>query len=115
MVGCLAAGVHLVSEVVLVELLFLHPLVANIFAFLIAFIASFTGQHFFTFSAGADTVKRSLPRFFLIALGSFVLNQALFALALALFPVPYFVALFAVLFIVAIGTFLLSKQWAFKK
>jgi putative flippase GtrA len=113
LIGGLAGTIHLISEVILVENLHLHPLVANIFAFLIAFCVSFTGQRFLTFADSTQTVQQSLPRFFLIAASAFLINQLLFALALFFFPIPYYLALFIVVLTVAAGTFVASKKWAF--
>jgi putative flippase GtrA len=113
-IGGLAACVHFLTEILLVELLKLHPLSANIFAFFIAFSVSFTGQHFFTFADAKRSIEESLPRFFVIAFGGFVLNQLLFGLALYLFPIPYYVSLLIVVLAVSLGTFFFSKLWAFK-
>ncbi|MCK4870458.1 MAG: GtrA family protein [Gammaproteobacteria bacterium] len=112
-VGTVAAIINMLALIALVELLHLHPLVANIFAFLLAFNASYIGHHHWSFAETARDHKKSVPRFFIVATTSFVLNQGLFAIFLTVFHLYYVLALFLVLIIVPIFTFLLSKFWAF--
>jgi len=112
-IGGLAAATHFLSEILLVEFLLLHPLVANLFAFLIAFLVSFFGQRFVTFAESNQSLQTSLLRFFLVAFSSFILNQLLFAFILYFFPFPYYLALLIVLVSVAVITFFASKHWAF--
>ena len=113
MVGAIAAAVHFSVVLLLVETLDLKPLLANIFAFLTAFCVSFSGQKLFTFADRQKSLRDSLGPYFLISLISFGCNELLFSIALYLFHVPYQLALLMVLLIVAIGTYLGSKYWAF--
>lgn len=112
-VGVSAMAVHMASAVALVEL-GLAPLLANVIAFLLAFQVSYFGHRLWTFDARAQAHGQTLPRFFAVALSSFAVNEGLFALLLAYTPLPYWLSLGMVLLAVAAGTFVLSRQWAFK-
>jgi len=113
-VGVLAAMTNFVAVVILVSLTHLHPLVANIFAFLIAFQVSFHGHKFWTFSTSEAKHLSSMTKFFIVAVASFFLNEALFALFLQEWRLYYMLALFLTLMIVPRITFTFSKLWAFR-
>lgn len=112
-VGGCAAAVHFSSVIALVEFLSIQPAIANIYAFLIAFNVSFLGQRFFTFHDTSEPLLVTLPRYFLISLASFVLNEFLFSIAIYIFQIRYYIALAVVVIFVAILTYILSKRWAF--
>jgi putative flippase GtrA len=111
-VGALAAAVHL-GVVGLLVPAGLHPLVANVIAFLTAFGVSFSGHRRWTFPTTGRPRPGPLPRFFAVALMAFVLNEGLYALILASGLLGYREALVVVLVIVAAITFVASKYWAF--
>lgn len=110
-VGTAAASVHIGIVICLVQLQLMHPLAANVIAFLCSFNVSYLGHHYLTFSKIKVPVIASLPRFFTVAVMSFVLNEVLFYYFLKIFYYP--VALVLVLLIVALLTFSCSKIWAF--
>ena len=114
-VGALAALVHFLAVILLVEFFAFNPLIANFFAFLIAFCVSFTGQRLFTFANSNKTIRQSVLPYFVISLTGFICNALLLSLAIYLLHIPYQPALILVLLIVAIGTFFTSKYWAFAK
>ena len=114
-VGGCAAVIHFMTVFFLVETFSLAPLLSNVFAFLIAFSVSFSGQRFFTFAHSSVSLKSSFIKFFTIALIAFLLNEVLFFLLLSLFQMNYQLALVIVLLIVAIGTYFSSKHWASSK
>jgi putative flippase GtrA len=114
-VGGLAASIHFLVVILLVELFNLNPLIANIVAFLVAFCISFSGQRLFTFASSNKSIKESLLPYFLISLTSFVCNEICLSFAIYVLNLPYQIALFSVLIIVAIGTYFSSKRWAFAK
>jgi putative flippase GtrA len=114
-VGGVAACVHFLAVILFVEMLNLNPLIANIIAFLIAFFVSFSGQRLFTFASSNKSIKDSLLPYFLISLTSFICNELLLSFAIYVLNLPYQIALFSVLIIVAIGTYFSSKRWAFAK
>lgn len=55
-----------------------------------------------------------VAKFFAVACLSFIANEALYYIALNWLHWHYFWSLAAVLVLVAIGTFVMSKFWAFK-
>ena len=112
-VGVSAMLVHLGSVALVLVPLGLPPLLANIVGFLLAFQVSHLGHHRFTFSAADAPVTRSRRRFFLVALSSFLVNEALYALLLHFTELDYRVALAIVLVAVAALTFVSARQWAF--
>jgi putative flippase GtrA len=114
LVGGGAAAVHFLSVILFVELLATPALIANIFAFLIAFCFSFSGQRFLTFSSSNQTFFYSLKRYFLVSVCSFIFNELFFYIAVYLLNIPYYIALPIIVLLVAIGTFVVSKRWAFK-
>jgi putative flippase GtrA len=105
--------VHLGSVALVLVPLGLPPLVANIFAFLLAFQVSHLGHHRFTFSVADAPMARSRRRFFMVALSSFLVNEAMYALLLRFTDLDYRVALAVVLIAVAALTFVSARQWAF--
>ena len=114
LVGGTAAATHLAVVGLLVVLLGMPPLAANVLAFLVAFVVSYNGHALFTFSAARARGWPVVARFFAVACLSFVANELLYYIALNWLHWHYFWSLAAVLVLVAIGTFVMSKFWAFK-
>jgi putative flippase GtrA len=113
-VGGLAAATHYLVVLLLVGV-GLHPLLANVFAFLTAFQVSYFGHRHLTFADSAVGLPHSqtLPRFFLVAVSSFLLNECMFAGLLRYTALPYQLSLGIVLVLVAGLTFVLSRVFAF--
>ena len=114
LVGGSAAATHLAVVGLLVALLGMPPLAANVLAFLVAFVVSYNGHALFTFSAARARGWPVVARFFAVACLSFVANELLYYIALNWLHWHYFWSLAAVLVLVAIGTFVISKFWVFK-
>lgn len=114
LIGLLAGAVHFSIVVLLVESAGLKPLIANIFAFLAAFQVSYWGHRYWTFRGTTASHRMALPRLFLVCSAAFAANESLFYLFLALFNLPYPIALFLVLAILPLLTFTLSKLWVFR-
>lgn len=114
LVGCAAASTHLLVVALLVHFAGMVPLAANVLGFLVAFVVSYHGHALFTFSSAQVTGWAVAGRYFLVACLSFVVNELLYAAALRWLGWNYLLSLFLVLLLVAVGTFLLSKFWAFK-
>ena len=112
-VGVTAMLVHLGT----VSLLFvpwgLHPLAANVLGFLIAFQVSHTGHRAFTFNDSTASASHTRLRFFAVAVGSFLVNEAMYASLLHFTSLDYRIALAIVLVVVAALTFFLARNWAF--
>jgi putative flippase GtrA len=112
-VGSLAALTHLVVVMALVETTGMAPLWANVGGWMVAFTVSFAGHHRLTFSGSASPFWPALRRFWLISLGAFLVNQAAYAVLLRWSGWNYALLLALVLVGVAVGTFVLSRWWAF--
>ena len=114
LVGGCAAATHLAVVALLVQLAGMAPLHANVLAFLVAFVVSYNGHALLTFSAAQAKGWPVVARFFAVACLAFVANEALYYIALNWLHWHYFWSLALVLVLVAAGTFVLSKFWAFK-
>ena len=114
LVGGAAAVTHLAVVWLVVAATGLAPLAANVVAFLVAFVVSYNGHALLTFSAAQVHGWSAMARFFAVACLSFVVNELLYAAALRWLPWHYVLSLALVLVLVAVGTFVLSKFWAFK-
>jgi putative flippase GtrA len=115
LVGCLAALVHFLTVVLVVEKLALHPLTANVVGWLCAFGVSYTGHHRLTFADHSAPVLRSAGRFFLVSAAGFAINESAYALLLRFSSVRYYVLLAFILVAVAVLTYLTSRRWAFAR
>ena len=114
LVGGAAAATHLAVVGLLVAFAGLAPLHANVLAFLIAFVVSYNGHASLTFSSAQVRGWAVMARFFAVACLSFAANELLYYIALHWLHWHYFWSLAGVLVLVAIGTFVMSKFWAFR-
>lgn len=114
LVGGTAAVTHLAVVWLVVGATGMAPLAANVLAFLVAFVVSYNGHALLTFSTAQARGWGVVARFFAVACLSFVVNELLYAAALRWLPWHYVLSLAVVLVVVAAGTFVLSKFWAFK-
>ena len=114
-VGTTAAAVHWGVVWLAVETLGMVPLAANVLGWMIAFGVSFGGHRHWTFAAtsGLGTAQ-SFWRFGLVSLGGFVLNELSYAAVLSVGGLRYDLALGLVLVGLALGTFAVSRAWAFR-
>lgn len=112
--GCAAAAVHLGVVMGLVGGAGLAPLLANGLGWLVAFGVSFTGHQCWTFAHQGAHWRQALPRFLALSALGFGINEGAYALALHFLPWRYDVLLAGVLVLVAVGTYVLSKLWAFR-
>jgi putative flippase GtrA len=113
LVGLAAMTTHWLALVAFVSAAGLHPLVANVLGFAVAFNVSYFGHRHLTFAAQDRAHRRTLPRFLAVALGMFLLNQTLYWTLLTFSALRYDIANLIVLVTVAAITFVLSKFWAF--
>jgi putative flippase GtrA len=112
-VGALAASVHFLSVYAIVSIIDLIPIIANIFAFLIAFIVSYFGHSLWTFGHKKHNHSSAATKFFSVAVFSFIVNEGGYFLLLEYTSMHYLLSLFIVLITVPVMTFILSKYWAF--
>ncbi len=111
-VGVVAASVHFSIVMIAVSVGNMLPLVANVFAFAIAFQVSYWGHRLFTFKA--DTAHgEAFPKLMLVQLINLALNESLFYIFLS-FDLPYPLALFITLSILPLFTFFSARFWVFK-
>jgi putative flippase GtrA len=111
-VGGGATLIHLGSALALNGFLGLSPLRANFCAFLVAFAFSYSGNFIWTFE-GASAHVAALPRFLMLQITLFAINQAMVYVAVDLWGWPFFAALIPVVTILPAGAFLASRFWAF--
>ena len=114
-VGCTAAAVHWSVVRLAVGATGMAPLLANLLGWMVAFGVSFVGHHRWTFGdVPGRSVGHRLPRFLLVSLAGFAVNEAAYALALAWGGWRYDLTLAGVLVLVAVGTFVAGRRWAFR-
>lgn len=117
-VGLSALLVHFLVVTQLLVPIGWHPLLANTGGFFIAFIVSFFGHHQLTFKEQTRQANahmgKAAGKFFLVAVGSFLLNQVMFSALLQFSSWSLDICLAITLVAVAVVTFITSKLWAFK-
>jgi putative flippase GtrA len=108
-----AAAVHYVVAVLLEGVAHMNPAWANVTGFCVAFPVSYVGHYTLSFATQHKQHVQALPKFLLVAILGFVINQTLVLLCLRLTLLPFWLVLGLVMVIVAMMTYLLSKYWAF--
>lgn len=111
-IGGIAALVHLAIVYLLVSYVHFPALLANIFAFFTAFNVSYFGHKYLTFSQLQDQKTLKLAHFFMVASSAGAINEGLYFLVLRFTALNYMLALFLVLSLVSIYSFILSRYWA---
>jgi putative flippase GtrA len=112
-VGATAAAVHMVVFILTTP--YLWPEVANAAGFCVAFVVSFAGHRFLSFSDADTSLWQSFRRFAATALAGFLANEVMFVALLRGLNLPDWVALFLALVFASAQTFLLSRFWAFRR
>jgi putative flippase GtrA len=113
-VGTAAAATHYVVGLAAYTFFGQSPGFANLIGYAAGFPVSYSGHRFWTFEETREPHRVALPRFLLVQLSSFAFNQVLLLLAVRWLPLPFWFLLGAVLLIVAVATYLLSKTWVFR-
>ena len=113
LVGVAATIVHWVVVAATVSTFGWEPLRANLVAWPTAVGVSFIGHQRWTFGSRRAATRSAAPRFLVVSLAGFVLNQVMFALLLRWTELRYGAALAVVLLLTASVTYLASKLWAF--
>lgn len=111
-IGAAAAFIHLFTVFNLVNFMQVEALIANVFAFLIAFNVSFLGHKYLTFSRLHNEKILRLPHFFLVAASAGIINEILYFVLLRYTNLHYLFALFLVLGFVSVYSFIISRFWA---
>ena len=112
-VGGTAAAVHM--AVFMLAAPFLWPEVANAAGFCVAFVVSFVGHRWLSFSDTGTGLLQSLWRFGSTALAGFACNEAVFMALHRLLNWPQLLALITALIVAAAQTFVLGRFWAFRR
>jgi len=112
-VGATAAAVHMV--VFMLATPYMWPELANAAGFCVAFVVSFAGHRFLSFSDADTGLWQSLRRFAATALAGFAANEVMFMALLRALHLPDWLALFFALVFASAQTFLLSRFWAFRR
>lgn len=111
-IGIIAAIAHYCIAIFLTN----HDMAAawaNLVAFVIAFWVSYFGHRYFSFEAGDVSHQQTLPRFILVAVLGFILNESLLLLMLHFSKISMALGLPFIIILTAIFTFILSRQFAF--
>ncbi|MDE2421207.1 MAG: GtrA family protein [Gammaproteobacteria bacterium] len=111
-IGVLAALTHYAIAITLTHRGML-PAWANLIAFVTAFWVSYFGHRYFSFDAGDVSHQQTLPRFILVAVLGFILNESLLLLMLHFTSITIALGLPFIIILTAIFTFILSRQFAF--
>ena len=112
-VGLTATSVHFCTVIFLVQVYALAPLVANIFAFMIAFQVGYFGHRWWTFANTIALHRVAFLKLLIVQVGNLIANESLFYIFLC-YHLPYPIALLIVLTILPFFTFAFSKLWVFK-
>ncbi|MFJ5539666.1 GtrA family protein [Halomonas sp. ATBC28] len=109
----IVGGAATVTHMLVAALLFAYvhnpsPYSINVVAFLVAFLVSFYGHRHITFQT-----RGSMRRFLLVAVGGFLVNNAILTGCLAL-GIDGLVAVIIATACVPVLTYLASSLWAFK-
>jgi putative flippase GtrA len=112
-VGGTAAAVHM--AVFMLSSAYMWPEIANAAGFGVAFVVSFAGHRFLSFSDADTSLWQSFRRFAATALAGFAANELMFIALLRGLDLPDWLALFFALVFASAQTFLLSRFWAFRR
>ena len=113
LVGIAAAGIHIGIIWILISQTDINVLIANFVAFLAAFGFSFIGQYFWTFRS-TGKLRRTLIRFFLVALGAFLANNLILVALLKIQLLSDLLAAVFAVFVIPLVTYLAGRFWAFR-
>lgn len=110
--GGLTTVIHIAVGLLVHHVFGLSAFMANLVAFCVGFFVSYFGHRSFTFRSTAK-VARSMPRFFVIAATSLILNQLIVYLTVNVAEQPYWAALAIMVAVVPTFTYVLARVWAF--
>ena len=112
-VGCTAAATHWGTAVRCIAWLDMPPFIANFIGWSIAFVVSFLGHYFLTFRHQEKTLGAAIGRFLVVSASGFAINELAFVYFLKTTGIPYYWLLAIILVMIAVGTFFISRFWAF--
>ena len=112
-VGAVATALHVAVALFFNGMLMLHPLLANGFGFLTAFLWSLVANWTWTFERSGK-LARVAPRFLLISLVCFLVSEVTVLLLTSALQWPMWAALIPVVALVPPVNFWISKSHAFR-
>ena len=113
-IGILASITNFVIVWAIVHLEVAKPLIANLFAYLIAFNVSYFGHRLLTFSQTTESHKSAAIKFFINVIIGLIINETVYYILLHIVGLQYLLALFITMGLVAVYTFIVSKFLVFK-
>ena len=113
LVGIAAACVHISIVWVLIAQLKIEALLANLVAFMTAFIVSFTGQYLWTFRSKRNW-QSAFIRYLLTSLFAFSLNNIILITLLALGVLSDSLSAVLSACVIPLITYIAGRFWAFK-
>lgn len=111
-VGAVATALHVVTALGLNQFAGVVPLRANVVAFMVATLWSYLGNWIWTFEAKAR-FQQSAPRFLVMSLGCFGINQAIVYGVTVLAQLPFWLAMVPVVAVVPAFSFWMSRTRIF--
>lgn len=112
LVGIAATLVHAAILSLLIEWFALPVQLANISAFVVAFLVSYLGHHRWTFASDAGH-KEAASKFLLTAIIGFVANVMIMELVVVQLGYHYLIGFLCVVFSVPPATYVISRLWIF--
>ncbi len=114
-VGLSAAGVHFLAYLAFTRWAGVHPLWANVLAFVLAFGVSFLGHRRLSFADHQQGWLTSLRRFGVTAVLGLFTSELVLALAWLLGQAPDWLGVVLGQGVAAVQTFVLGRWWAFAR
>lgn len=118
LVGVAATVVHMVGFALFIEIFHIWAVAANVLAYCVAFLVSFTGHYGWSFREQTRSPdvpwRRSVVRFLAVSMFGLILNTAQVALIVDILGLHYWVAIASMVVVTTSAVFLLSRFWAFR-
>lgn len=113
LVGVVATSIHIGVVWILISQFMVAPFLANLIAFLTAFVFSFTGQYIWTFRSDRHWLS-ALARFFFIASSAFAVNNIVLISLLRSELMNSSLAAVLAVFVIPLFTYFSGRFWAFR-
>ena len=113
-VGLIATAVHALILVILIQGDDISPVLATAAAFMVAFVFSFFGHHFWTFNSRTKR-KNAVWKFLAVQSTAFAANNVVLITLLNMHILPQIVVALASLFVMPLLTYFLNRMWVFRE
>ncbi len=111
-IGIAAMLCHGFSLWIWVETIEVQPVLANSYAFLMAFCVSYLGHYHWTFRS-TDRHVESTIKFFVVALAGFVLNALIMYLITVIYGLSHWWGFLLIVVSIPLMTYLVGRYWVF--